>query len=90
MKLYSKFLIIKMFETKCMFVFHVFNGCVGNCCATLQEVSFSFTFKMTHSAVCLTVRVPIAEMLLLVAASGLGLFTSAAFYFLKILFFMSN
>ena len=36
-----------MFETKYMFVLHVFNDSVGNCRAALQKVSFNSTVKMT-------------------------------------------
>ena len=36
-----------MFETKYMFVLHVFNDSVGNYRAALQEVSFNSTIKMT-------------------------------------------
>ena len=49
-----------------------------------------FQFDDTdNTAVCLTFTVPIAVMLFLVAASNLGLFTSAAFNFLKICFLIS-
>ena len=37
-----------MFETKYLFLLHVFNDGVGNCCtAALQAVNFSSTIRMT-------------------------------------------
>ena len=79
-----------MFETKYMFVLHGFHDSVGNCRHFFISSGGKFQFDdYDDTAVCLTFRVSIAVMVLLVAASDLGLFTSAAFYFLKILFHMS-
>ena len=36
-----------MFETKCMFMLHVFNHSVGHFRAALQYVSFNSTIHMT-------------------------------------------
>ena len=86
MLLYLKYVRHEMFETQFMFVLHVFNGCVGNFCAA-SGCKFQFD-DMDDTVVSLTFRVPIAVMLFLVV--DLGLFTSALFSFLTILFHISD